>query len=222
MVEYDYIIVGAGASGCVIANRLSAQIGVSVLLIEAGPRDTNRNIHRPAGLFRLFDGSLTWNYRTVPQANLNGRELPFVQGRVLGGGSSVNGQVFTRGCPQDYDGWVRDYGCTGWGFADVLPYFRRSERNDTLADRFHGTEGPQGISTMLPDPLTQVFIQACQQAGIPYSPDFNGARQDGAGAYQTFTWRGRRSSTAIGYLKPVRGRPNLTILTDTQVNRIVV
>ncbi len=222
MREFDYVIVGAGTSGCVIANRLSAQEDVSVLLIEAGPRDTNPNIHRPAGLFKLHDGDLTWNYRTVSQASLNGREIPFIQGRVLGGGSSVNGQVFTRGCPQDYDRWARDFGCAGWGFADVLPYFRKSERNDTLADEFHGTEGPQGISTMTPDPLTQVFVRACQQAGIPYTPDFNGARQDGTGVYQTCTWRGRRCSTAAGYLRPASNRKGLTVRTDRLVTRVVV
>ena len=222
MREFDYIIVGAGTSGCVIANRLSAQDDVSVLLIEAGPRDTNPNIHRPAGLFKLLDGDLIWNYRTVRQSNLNGREMPFVQGRVLGGGSSVNGQVFTRGCPQDYDRWARNFGCAGWGFADVLPYFRKSERNDTLADEFHGTDGPQGISTMVPDPLTQVFVRACQQAGIPYTPDFNGARQDGTGVYQTYTWRGRRCSTASGYLRPASIRKGLSVRTDCLVTRIVV
>ena len=152
--EYDYIIVGAGASGCVIANRLSAHSDISVLLIEAGPPDTNPNIHRPAGLFKLFDGSLTWNYRTVPQTNLNGRVLDFVQGRVLGGGSSVNGLVFTRGCPEDYDAWATDFASDGWSFSELLPYFRRAERNDMLVGDFHGTEGPQGISTMSPDPLT--------------------------------------------------------------------
>ncbi len=221
MREFDYIIVGAGASGCVIANRLSAREDVSVLLVEAGPRDTNPNIHRPAGLFKLLEGGLTWNYRTVRQANLNGREMPFVQGRVLGGGSSVNGQVFTRGCPEDYDGWLRDFGCAGWGFADVLPHFRKSERNDTLAGEFHGTEGPQGISTMTPDPLTQVFVRACQQAGIPYTPDFNGIRQDGTGVYQTYTWRGRRCSTATGYLRPASNREGLSVRTGCLVTRVV-
>lgn len=222
MREYDYIVVGAGTSGCVIANRLSAQDDVSVLVVEAGPRDTNPNIHRPAGLFKLLSGSLIWNYRTVQQANLNGREMPFVQGRVLGGGSSVNGQVFTRGCPQDYDSWVRDFGCPGWGFDDVSPYFRKSERNDTLADEFHGTEGPQGISTMVPDPLTQVFVRACQQAGIPYTPDFNGARQDGTGIYQTYTWRRRRCSTATGYLHPASTRKGLSVRTQCLVTKVIV
>ena len=219
--EYDYIIVGAGSSGCVIANRLSALEDVSILLVEAGPRDKNPNIHRPAGLFKLFDGSLTWPHMTVPQRNLNGRVMPFVQGRVLGGGSSVNGQVFTRGSPEDYDGWEADFGCAGWSFSDVLPYFRRSERNDTLGGEFHGAEGPQGISTMAPDPLTRVFIRACQEAGIPYTSDFNGPRQEGAGAYQTFTWNGRRCSTANGYLQPASDRSNLQVLTDCLVNRVI-
>ncbi len=222
MREFDYIIVGAGTSGCVLANRLSAPDDVSVLVVETGPRDANPNIHRPAGLFRLLGGSLTSNTRTVRQSGLNGREMEFVQGRVLGGGSSVNGQVFTRGCPEDYDRWERDYGCAGWGFADVLPYFRKSERNDVLAGEFHGTDGPQGISTMSPDPLTRVFVRACQQAGIPYTPDFNAARQDGAGIYQTFTWGGRRCSAATAYLHPAAARPGLTIRTDSAVTRIVV
>ncbi|MEP2028793.1 MAG: FAD-dependent oxidoreductase [Paracoccaceae bacterium] len=221
MRKFDYIIVGAGTSGCVLANRLSAK-GASVLLIEAGPPDRDPNIHRPAGLFKLLTGHLTWPLKTVPQAHLNGRALEFAQGRVLGGGGSVNGQVFTRGCPEDYDRWANDLGCTGWSFADVLPYFRRSEQNDTLAGPFHGTDGPQGISTMSPDPLTRVFIRACQEAGVPFTPDFNGPSQTGAGAFQTFTWEGRRCSTATGYLRPALSRQNLSLETGRRVLRVIV
>ncbi len=219
MRSFDYIIVGAGASGCVLANRLSAE-GATVFLVEAGPRDRDPNIHRPAGLFKLLDGHLTWPWQTVPQAHLNGRALQFVQGRVLGGGSSVNGQVYTRGCPEDFDRWASELGCPGWSFADVLPYFRRSERNDTLAGPYHGIEGPQGISTMAPDPLTKVFIRACQEVGMPYTPDFNGPDQAGAGAFQTFTWNGRRCSTAEGYLRPALSRNNLVVETGRTVLRV--
>ncbi len=221
MREYDYIVVGGGTSGCVIASRLTERDDVTVLLVEAGPTDRDRNIHMPAGLFKLLGGKLTWNHTTVPQAHLNNRTLPLVQGRVLGGGSSVNGLVFTRGCPEDYDRWKLQYGCRGWGFADVQPFFLKSELNDTLADDFHGTEGPQGISTMSPDPLTRVFIRACQEAGIPYTPDFNGPRQDGAGAFQTFTWSGRRCSAATAYLSEAKFRPNLEVQTDCIASRIL-
>ena len=222
MREFDYIIVGAGASGCVIASRLSEKEDARVLLVEAGPPDRNPNIHRPAGLFKLFDGSLTWNYNTVPQYHLNQRKLPYVQGRVLGGGSSINGQVFTRGCPQDYDRWANELGCSGWSFADVQPYFKKSERNDRFADDYHGTDGLQGISTMSPDPLTLVFVRACQEAGIPYTPDFNGPRQEGVGAFQTFTWEGRRCSTATGHLGQTRNRRNLVVQTGCFASRLLV
>ncbi|MCP4385315.1 MAG: FAD-dependent oxidoreductase [Hyphomicrobiales bacterium] len=220
--EFDYVIIGAGAAGAVIASRLSELPDATVALLEAGPADKNANIHRPAGLFRLFDGDLTWNYRTVPQIHADNREMLFLQGRVLGGGSSINGQVFTRGCPEDYDRWAHEEGCPGWSFTDVLPYYRKSENNDLLAGAYHGTDGPQAISTMAPDPLTRVFVQGCQQAGIPYTADFNGASQRGSGFYQTFTRHGRRCSTAVAYLDGARKRANLTIRTNCIAHRILI
>jgi choline dehydrogenase len=217
---YDYIIVGAGAAGAVIGCRLSETPDATVLVLEAGPADRNPNIHRPAGLYKLYGGGLTWNYRTAPQRHANDRNMLFLQGRVMGGGSSINGQVFTRGCPEDYDRWCGEEGCAGWAFKDVQPYFVKAEDNDILADDYHGVGGPLGVSTMAPDGLTRVFVQACQEAGIPYTADFNGRSQAGAGVYQTTTRGKRRCSTATGYLAPVRGRANLTVRTGCVATKI--
>jgi choline dehydrogenase len=219
---YDYVIVGGGSAGCVLAARLTQDPDVRVLLLEAGPADRNRFIHMPVGFYRMTSGPLTWGFRTAPQRHANNREIPFAQGRVIGGGSSINAEVFTRGAPEDYDRWAREEGCPGWSYAQVRPYFLRSEDNDTLAGEYHGTGGPLGVSTPAPQPLTRVFVQACQQAGIPHTADFNGPRQAGAGVYQTTTRDARRCSAAVGYLRPALRRRNLEVRTDCLALRIII
>lgn len=219
----DYVIVGGGSAGCVLAARLSEDPGVDVLLLEAGPADKDPYIHMPVGFYKMTDGPLTWGYKTAPQRHAHDREVPYAQGRVLGGGGSINAEVFTRGCPQDYDRWAKYEGCAGWSFADVQPYFVRSEDNEIFADDFHGTGGPLGVSNLgNPHKLTNVFVQACQQAGIPYTPDFNGPKQAGCGVYQTTTRDARRCSAATGYLHPALSRPNLKLETGCLTTRINV
>lgn len=218
----DYIIVGAGSAGCVLAARLTEDPDVKVLLLEAGPKDDNFYIHLPVGFFKMTAGPFVWGYETAPGEAIGGRTMVYPQARVLGGGSSINAQVFTRGCPEDYDGWATRDGCSGWSFEDVLPYFRRSEGNDTFAGPAHGTDGPLGVSAGAPHPLTRVFVRAAQEAGLPFNADFNSGVQQGAGFYQTTTRDGRRCSTAVGYLKPVLARPNLSVRTGVQVERLAV
>ncbi len=219
----DFIIVGGGSAGCALAARLTEKPDVSVLMLEAGPKDTNPYIHLPVGFYKMTSGPLTWGLKTAPQRHANNREIPYAQGRVLGGGSSINAEVFTRGCPEDYDAWAHEFGCAGWSFREIQPFFLRSEDNDTFSNDWHGVGGPLGVSSLAPPHrLTRAFVQACQQIGIPYNPDFNGARQEGANAYQTTIRDARRCSAATGYLKPALGRSNLTVRTDALVKRIVV
>ncbi len=219
---YDYIIVGGGAAGCVIATRLAQRSDAKILLLEAGPRDTDPYIHMPVGFFKMTTGPLTWGYKSAPQRHCQGREILLPQGRVIGGGSSINAQVFTRGVPQDYDRWANDEGCAGWAFEDIRKYFVRSEDNDTFCNEWHGVGGPQGASSLNPHQMTRVFVQACQQFGMPYNPDFNGAQQEGCGVYQTTTRNARRCSTAVGYLRLVADRPNLTTEVNAMTTRVVV
>ena len=218
---FDYVIIGAGSAGCVLANRLSADPGVRVALLEAGGRDLNPWLHVPAGYFRtMFNPKLTWQFGAGPEPYLNGRIVPWPRGRVLGGTSAVNGLLYVRGQAQDFDTW-RQLGNAGWSYRDVLPYFKRAENQERGADEYHGAGGPLGVSDVrMKNPLCEAYIAACVAAGIPRTTDFNGASQEGVGYYQLTTWKGRRCSTAVGYLNPVRSRKNLAIITNAEVKRI--
>ncbi len=218
----DYLIIGGGSAGCVLAARLSENPEVSVHLIEAGPPDRNLFIHLPAGFAKMTAGPLLWGYKTKPGANIGGRSLIYPQARVLGGGSSINAQVYTRGNPRDFDDWRDLEGCTGWGFDDVLPYFRKAENNDIFGGPYHGSDGPLAVSAQTPHPLTRAFVRAAQDAGLPFNADFNGEYQEGIGFYQTTTRSGRRCSAAVGYLRPALKRPNLSLSTGVMVNRILI
>ena len=220
--EFDYIIVGAGSAGCVLANRLTASGKNSVLLLEAGPKDSNIWIHVPLGYGKLFkDTSVNWMYQTEPEPGLNGRSVFQPRGKVLGGSSSINGLLYVRGQHEDYDRW-RQLGNSGWGFDDVLPYFRKAEDQQRGADDFHGVGGPLPVSDWRhPDPLSQAFVAAAAETGIPKNSDFNGASQEGAGFFQTTTRRGRRASTAVSYLRPAVRQGNLHVETSALAQRIV-
>lgn len=220
---YDYVIVGGGSSGCVLAARLSEDPSVSVLLVEAGGRDRNPLFHMPAGFAKMTKGIASWGWSTVPQKGLNGRALWFTQAKVIGGGSSINAQIYTRGNGRDYDRWADEFDCDGWSYREILPYFKRAEGNERFEDDYHGGEGPLGVSMPLGAlPICSAFVRAAQQWGIPYNPDFNGRQQAGAGFYQLTQKHARRSSTSQAFLKPAESRPNLTVMTDAQVGRILV
>jgi choline dehydrogenase-like flavoprotein len=219
---YDFVIVGAGSAGCVLANRLSKDESARVLLIEAGGRDTHPFIHMPAGFGRLQVPSVNWCFRTAPQKHLNNREIWYPQGKTLGGSSSINAMIYIRGQHQDYDDWSAQ-GCAGWSYKDVLPYFMRSEDNERLSNEYHGIGGLLGVSDQIsPNRLSKDFIRAAQQAGHRYTPDFNGANQAGTGAYQVTCRNARRSSTARAFLAPAMGRKNLDVVTGARVLRVVV
>src|SRR6202022_3417561 len=220
--EFDYVIVGAGSAGCVLANRLSADGKYSVLLLEAGPKDTNIWIHVPIGYGKLFkEKSVNWMYQTEPEPELNGRQVFQPRGKVLGGSSSINGLLYVRGQHEDYDRW-RQRGNAGWGYDDVLPYFKKAEDQQRGADKYHGAGGPLPVSDWRhADPLSEAFVVAAAEAGIPTNPDFNGASQEGAGFFQTTTRRGRRASTAFSYLRPAIKRDNLQVETSALAQRIL-
>ncbi|MBD9455010.1 MULTISPECIES: GMC family oxidoreductase N-terminal domain-containing protein [unclassified Rhizobium] len=217
----DYVIVGGGSAGSALAGRLAeADVG-KVVVLEAGPPDRNPLIHIPAGFVKLLDSKLLYHYKTERQDGLDGRTPIMPQGAVLGGGGSVNATIYIRGQRGDYDTWAK-LGAIGWSYAEVLPYFRRAEDNDRFADAYHGTGGPLGVSDLrqITD-LTRAFVRSAQEAGIPYSSDFNGARQRGVGYNQTTTRNGRRCSAAVAYLRPALKTGNLEIRTGCLATRVL-
>ena len=219
---YDYIVIGAGSAGCVLAARLTERSDLSVLLIEAGPADRKREIHIPAAFSKLFRSDVDWNYETEPQAHLNGRRLYWPRGKVLGGSSSMNAMIYMRGARADYDAW-RDIGNAGWGFDDVLPLFKQGEHQERGASAEHGTGGPLNVADLrCVNPLTRAFLHACEAEGIAKNPDFNGATQEGAGLYQVTQKQGARASAADAFLKPALRRGNLTVWTNVQVARLIM
>ena len=223
MREYDYIIVGAGSAGCVLANRLSADPQVQVLLVEAGPRDWHPFIHMPAGLARLVNNRrLNWSYDTAPEPQLQNRRLWWPRGKVLGGSSSINAMCYVRGVAGDYDRWATA-GAEGWDWASVLPWFRHSECNTRGGDALHGDTGPLHVSDLRHvNPLSHAFIEAGMQAGHAHNADFNGPAHTGVGLYQVTQKDGVRCSSAAAYLTPVRQRRNLHVLTGALVERILI
>ncbi len=221
MEAYDFIVVGAGSAGCVLAGRLSEDPKVRVLLLEAGPSDDSLWIHLPIGYGKtMWDKTYNWCFETDPDPNMNNRRIYWPRGKALGGSSSINGLIYIRGQREDYDHW-KALGNAGWGYDDVLAYFRRSERNQRGADAFHGDQGPLDVSDIgARHELIEAFIAGAQENGVPRTNDFNGATQEGAGYYQLTTWGGWRCSAAKAYLKPARNRSNLVVRTLAQATRL--
>ena len=221
---FDYVIVGAGAAGCLLANRLTADGTATVCVLEAGPPDRNPYIHVPAGFIKtLFDPSCTWQFKTEPTARTGGRPISTTQGRTLGGGSSVNGMIYNRGQPGDFDSWAQR-GNRGWGYADVLPYFRRTEQRIGFGD--DAVRGRQsGIPVTDMDwihPVSEAFIAGCVNAGIPRNPDYNSGDQAGVGYFQRAILNGRRVSAALAFLRPARRRKTLDVRTEARACAVIL
>ena len=219
---YDYVIVGAGSAGCVLASRLTEDPHTRVLLLEAGGPASAREVRIPAAFSKLYKTIVDWNYSTEPEPCLNNRKLYWPRGKMIGGSGSMNAMIYIRGNPCDYDDWA-GLGSDGWGFQDVLPYFKKSERQERGASEYHGASGPLNVADLRRvNPLTRSFLAAAKELGIPANSDFNGASQDGAGLYQVTQRNGQRHSTADAYLTPAQARENLTVLTHAQATKIVV
>jgi choline dehydrogenase len=221
-MAYDYVIIGGGSAGCVLAARLSEIPDLKVLLLEAGGTDRHPLYHMPAGFAKMTKGIGSWGWYTVPQKHMNNMVIRYTQARVIGGGSSINAQLYTRGNALDYDEW-RQMGCEGWSYKDVLPYFKKAEDNDTFDNEFHAKGGPLGVSQPIaPLPICEAWFTAAAEIGIPRNHDFTGAAQDGVGYYQLTQRNARRSSVAMAYLAPAKHRKNLTVITGSQVKRIII
>jgi choline dehydrogenase len=220
--EFDYIIVGAGSAGCVLAARLSEDPTCSVLLVEAGGKDDSFWIHIPVGYGRtITDARVNWKYMTEPNPALGGRRIYWPRGKVLGGSSSINGLIYIRGQAEDFDHW-RQLGAEGWSYEEVLPYFRRAEDQQRGQDAYHGVDGPLSVTDLVErNPLCDALISSAEANGIPRNPDFNGAQQEGAGYFQATVRKGRRCSTAVAYLRPAMRRPTLQVITEALADRIV-
>jgi choline dehydrogenase-like flavoprotein len=218
---FDYVVVGAGSAGCVVAARLSEDPNVSVALLEAGPSDSALDIHVPAAFPRLFKTRLDWDFDSEAEPGLGGRRAYLPRGRMLGGSSSMNAMIYARGNAADYDGWAAD-GARGWSYREVLPYFLRSEDNERGADDYHGVGGPLHVSdSRAMSPVVDAFLESATEAGCKANADFNGADQVGVGRFQLTQHHGRRWSTADAFLRPALARPNLTVLTDVLAHRVV-